>query len=439
MAPATTLASESAPLPPLPTGVSVNEIIVVPSEGRIAPSSEHSGPNRPIRLAGTLYVSTLADSDAWGVIIQHATGVPQSTYFPLVHYLFETVGPKKIRQIALHDVRNHGDSAVLNAGLLPVGEKLVKDGWNWPQDSLVDAIGFIRALGLDKTRLLGIGHSFGGALLSMVQLEANHVFQTLVLVEPILFGRYPPIGQPGTSPKPPNASSPATQAPAIPKGIMNAGARRSVFPSKEFAKSNYATRAFFKSWHPACLDLYIEHGLRQLDSGEWELKTTPEQEAATFKGGGDRIVPYWKRLPEIKCPVLVVSGRASHHVGMRFEGKGGKVMWVFDLSWTTPALGELNLDIKPTGSKTKPSRASPTENTRGSTQATWSSRTFQKASRRKSPGSSRGWTPRPRCDRGTRFVIVKCLDEEYELRVRFSMRATDGQLASTLKCPSPIR
>ncbi|KAI9016062.1 Alpha/beta hydrolase family-domain-containing protein [Hyaloraphidium curvatum] len=326
MAPAArTTPYESDPVLPLPPHVTVREIAVDVPAGTAGP-----GLSRAVRIAVTVIENARADASAADCIVQHATGVGRHTYLPLVHFLFELLGPR-LRTVVLHDARNHGDSAVLNTGILPAGKALEKGGWDWPTDSVADAGAVVDALGLPAAGrpFLGIGHSFGGALLAMLELERK-CFTHLVLVEPIIFARYPPTGGP-TPPTDgvPAQSSPASQAaaPAIPKGILNAGARRASFPSPAAARQAYQSRPFFRTWHPACFDLYIDHGLRETSpGGEWELKTVPEQEAATFKGGGTRLVPLWKRLPEIACKVLVLSGRASHHVGMRFEGRDDKVV-----------------------------------------------------------------------------------------------------------------
>lgn len=341
---------ETAPLPALPAGVVLRNMAVDVSTSKVVPFDlSATNSNRNIRIATSVFENANAGkgNSAWDIVIQHATGVPKETYYPLVSYLFNVLGSSNIRSIALHDVRNHGDSAMLNAGLLPAGEQLKEGGWNWTIDAKTDLMAVLAALGLDKSpRLLGIGHSFGGAVLAFAQVErpGKPYFHSLVLVEAIIFPRYPPTSgipaAPAATPAPttavtangvPVSLSPASQMPAappVPKGILNAAARRSTFPSPQAAKSAYATRPFFKSWHPACLDEYIEHGLRPLPSGEWELKTTPEQEAATFGGGRDRVIPLWHKLGEIECPVLVLAGRASHHRGMVFDIGGGQNVWV---------------------------------------------------------------------------------------------------------------
>lgn len=261
------------------------------------------------------------------------TTISQACYYPLVSHLFSKLG-YNLRSIILHDVRNHSDSALLNADLLPSTNP---PPFDWTTDCVEDWYGVIRAFGLDKKGkgVVGIGHSLGGAVLAMVQIKYP-VFSELVLIEPVLFQRAPYSPRPGSSTQPSQTQKQPDQQPsqaqkdknAIPASgrASMAAKRRSTFPSLDAALSAFQSRPFFKTWNRTCLDLYVSHGLTQESNNEWRLKTSPEQEAATFAGGLDQGFWWWDRLTEIEARTVVITGRNSHHLNMKFDGKDGVEM-----------------------------------------------------------------------------------------------------------------
>ena len=172
------------------------------------------------------------------------------------------------------DQRGHGDSGV--------GEPPYE--WDLVARDVLAVVG-------ESRDLVGIGHSSGGAAIARAEILGPGTFQSMVLIEPILFP--PPHGRHD-----------------IPLASV-AEQRRAVFADREAAHDRFASRAF-RNWDQVVLDLYVDHGFRSTDDG-WELKCSPAVEADYYREGNNHDT--WDRLGEIDVPVVLVAGERSdsHH------------------------------------------------------------------------------------------------------------------------------
>ncbi|RYC91743.1 hypothetical protein BFJ63_vAg5475 [Fusarium oxysporum f. sp. narcissi] len=89
--------------------------------------------------------------------------------------------------------------------------------------------------------IVGIGHSMGGTQLAQLALWHPRLLDSLVLIDPIIQIPNPSISLAGLSTK-----------------------RRDVWPSRGDATTRFKKSKFFQSWDPRVLDLWIEHGLRDI-------------------------------------------------------------------------------------------------------------------------------------------------------------------------------
>jgi pimeloyl-ACP methyl ester carboxylesterase len=201
------------------------------------------------------------------VVLAHATGFCKEVWWPVID-LLPGVGALAI------DQRGHGDSGVADPPF---------DWWDLGRDVLtaVDVAGW--------TRPTGVGHSSGAASLMMAELLAPGTFESLLLVEPIVF---PP---------------PYVRYEELPLAVA-ALRRRASYPSREAALNGFRGRGPFALWTERALEAYVDGGFRN-DGGEWALKCRPEVEAecywaATLHGA-------WDRLGEVVCPAIVVGGEDS--------------------------------------------------------------------------------------------------------------------------------
>lgn len=198
----------------------------------------------------------------------HATGFCKEVWLPVIEELHRAGATLPM---LAWDQRGHGDTEV---GSPPF------DWWDLARDALA-VIG--------PRRVVGVGHSSGAATLAMAAILDLSRFQTLVLVEPIIFP--PPFVRP--------ADHPLAQA---------ARRRRSSFPALEEARDHFASRPLFTGWDPRALEGFLLGGLGRVGQS-WELKCRPEIEAEIYLGAA--VHGAWDRLPELDLPVLVVVGSES--------------------------------------------------------------------------------------------------------------------------------
>jgi pimeloyl-ACP methyl ester carboxylesterase len=92
--------------------------------------------------------------------------------------------------------------------------------------------------------LIGMGHSFGGAIMAEVALIHPRLFSSLVLLDPVATSLVRTGQQFGFSP------------------MRQSAYRRDKWPSRAAAAASFRRNAFYRTWDPRVLDRWIEHGLR---------------------------------------------------------------------------------------------------------------------------------------------------------------------------------
>lgn len=212
------------------------------------------------------------------MLVAHATGFHGRAYTPLGVALSDR------HDVWAHDVRGHGITAV------PSGWTV---DWNGYGDDATAAARRLAADGGDG-RLVGFGHSLGGALLLMAADRHPGLFRMVVLYEPIVF---PPSDEPYDP-----GQSPLAQG---------ARRRRRVFDSYRHAIDNFASKPPMNAFDAEALEEYVYGGFRPVDAnvpdGPVELTCTPEHESATFAASHN--AGLWERLSHIETPTLVLGGR----------------------------------------------------------------------------------------------------------------------------------
>lgn len=118
--------------------------------------------------------------------------------------------------------------------------------------------------------LIGVGHSMGGAQLANLALLHPRLFESLILIDPVIQGRVSVLGN----------VSPA----------FASAKRRDIWPSRAEAAKGFKKSKFYQTWDPRVLERWIEHGLRDTPTklfpdakdGQVTLTTTKHQEVMTF-------------------------------------------------------------------------------------------------------------------------------------------------------------
>jgi pimeloyl-ACP methyl ester carboxylesterase len=148
-------------------------------------------------------------------------------------------------------------------------------------------------------RLVGFGHSMGGASLLMAARRHPDLFAMLVLFEPIVLAAFPELS-------------------GVPSPLQIAARRRRPwFPSFDAAIANFAGKPPMNTFHPDALEAYVRGGLAPVadddHDGPVKLLCTPDFEADTFATSIDHDT--WDHLGEIATPTVVLAGTADDSTG----------------------------------------------------------------------------------------------------------------------------
>jgi lipase len=141
-----------------------------------------------------------------------------------------------------------------------------------------------------------VGHSMGGAVLTIAAGDFGVACSRMVLIEPIFL----PEAFYGISIR-------VEDHPLASKSIK----RRNYWEDRGAVQHYLESKLFFSAWDGEMLGLYKQHAIVAGGSGGFELACHPLQEASLFMGSMARNP--WPLMPEIACPVLVVEGETSEN------------------------------------------------------------------------------------------------------------------------------
>jgi len=203
------------------------------------------------------------------LVFCHATGFCKEVWIPVIEELSERV--RGWTALAL-DQRFHGRSQGFPADF---------DWWRLGED--------VRDVAVDRRPIIGIGHSGGGAAITMAEVLGAGTFSAAILVEPIIF--------------PPSYGAARYQARA-----EAAARRRRHFASSDAAFANYHGRGPFSGWDDRALRSYVAGGFKP-DGDSVTLRCAPESEAQFFLRAAGHAL--WDRLGELDLPVSLIAGAGS--------------------------------------------------------------------------------------------------------------------------------
>lgn len=213
----------------------------------------------------------------------HANGVPAESY----QYLFELLQPHQVSYVSAY------------------GLGRFQPGRSW-QPLVQELIAAIEAAHSEP--VVGIGHSLGGVITCWAALQRPDLFQRIVLLDPPFLGmelrRWIILLSPLST------RLKLRIAPLAKK----AARRRAQFGSYEEARAYWGQRRFFKSWHPACFEAYVQHALVDDGQGGLTLRIPRELEAHLFATtppflrGGTHAMPahYLHAVPGGVTPVSAI-------------------------------------------------------------------------------------------------------------------------------------
>ncbi|KAI0386561.1 alpha/beta-hydrolase [Hypomontagnella monticulosa] len=216
----------------------------------------------------------------------HANGFPKELYEPLwadLHARSTAPGSGfRIRGIWIADVTNQGYSGEAN-------EAALGNDPSW-HDHARDLLHLTNVFRTEMPRpIIGVGHSFGAAILTKLSLLHPRLLTTLVLLDPTITTFSFQRNGPGKS---------AARASAF---------RRETWPSREAAVESFRRSPFYRTWDPRVLEAWIAHSLRPTptalfpstspDADKATLRTTKHQEVFTF------FRPLWPYVDRATCTV----------------------------------------------------------------------------------------------------------------------------------------
>lgn len=241
-------------------------------------------PDRPVphRASTTLGVD-LALQDLGGsgrpILAAHATGFNGLVWRPLAAALTGA-------HVMALDFRAHGGS--------PVPRDADLD-WERFADDVLATLDALAWSGSDdqQRRPVGIGHSMGGAALLLAELRRPGTFAGLWVFEPIIF---PPEirGRVGAADHP------------LPQGALR---RRRTFPSRDSARSTYASKPPMNTFDPDALAGYVEAGFVNEPDGSVRLACEPADESRIYTTAAT--CSAFEQLGDLQCPVAVARGRVE--------------------------------------------------------------------------------------------------------------------------------
>eukprot|EP00927_Polykrikos_kofoidii_P079134 TRINITY_DN75928_c0_g1_i1.p1 TRINITY_DN75928_c0_g1~~TRINITY_DN75928_c0_g1_i1.p1 ORF type:complete len:391 (-),score=22.18 TRINITY_DN75928_c0_g1_i1:52-1065(-) len=194
------------------------------------------------------------------VLLCHANGFCRQMFEPLLDDLAILNSLPRTEFVAF-DFQGHGDTELLDTKI------------EWVDFTVADILGVLSSLSAvtnagQRRRVMGVGHSFGGAGLLMTAARFPDLFERLILYEPVVF-----------------------VVPRVDNEIMAAAARRrrDRWNSREHAYSDLIRKPVFARFDPRAMRAYVNGGMRaassQLEGASQEvtLKCPREVEASIFQ------------------------------------------------------------------------------------------------------------------------------------------------------------
>jgi hypothetical protein len=99
--------------------------------------------------------------------------------------------------------------------------------------------------------------------------------------------------------------------------------RRPVWPDRETARANYASKPPLDSVAPEFLAAYVRWGFTDRPDGQIELACPPEAEAQMFEVSADEAGANraWQHLADLSCPATILAGTSSNLPMAWFEAE----------------------------------------------------------------------------------------------------------------------
>lgn len=160
-------------------------------------------------------------------------------------------------------------------------------------------------------KAIGIGHSMGGVMTLMLAAERPHLFERIILLDPVLF----------------SAEILLFQRLARKTGLWKRGAlvkavqgRRSVWPDAASLRQDLQRKSLYRNWDAAALEGFILGATKPTSEG-LELACNPAWEAAIF---GSYPRGLWQAVHRVRVPVDILVAADSYPFILKSARKAAK-------------------------------------------------------------------------------------------------------------------
>lgn len=211
----------------------------------------------------------------------------------LIHFLAGTAFACKIYwpffqkivpsyDLIFHDYKGHGDSDIGDGEF---------DGWQASTDRALD---LVELHGLDKESrsVIGMGHSYGGAMTLIMAAMSPKLFSALVLVDPFMVSE--------------SAEKQYRTMTELLVGKTRGKSHR--WKDEEEVKSYLSSRFMFQNWHPEAIEAFIAFNMNKHEDGSLTLKCPGTIEAGVYD---DKVTALWDSIRALEVPTIIISGEQT--------------------------------------------------------------------------------------------------------------------------------
>ncbi len=237
----------------------------------------------------------------------HGNGLNGLCYWPFLSQFIAEY------DLILTDIQGHGDS--------DAGEVFL--GWDCNAEMVAQVLHRQFNEALSKAPIIiGMGHSLGGVLTTLISAKNADLFHRLVLLDPVYFSRlmlnmmrlFQWLGLL-------EYLSPLAKA---------AKRRRTHWPDLIRAHQYFQGRGIFKLWHPKALDSYVAHGLFSQSEAGITLKCPSWIEAKIFSTFPSKL---WHSIHNIKIPTDLLMGKSGYPFASKSARKADQINQFIHVEW----------------------------------------------------------------------------------------------------------
>lgn len=249
----------------------------------------------PWQEDGLAGFTRVGQTDAPIVHLMHGNGFCSTTLWPLASHFPEDWN------LLFADVPGHGLSEQPK-GFMPNWLRIARKVGDGLEKRLEEFPG---------RKVIGVGHSMGGIMTLMLAAERPHLFERIILLDPIFFTPEIVWAQKFMR------KTGLWRRSALVKATT---ARRKEWPNADSMLEYLLTKGLYKNWHEDALAAFIEDGTKQTAAG-LELNCAPEWEASIF---GSYPRGLWQAVRRVKVPVNIFVANASYGFIQRSANKAAK-------------------------------------------------------------------------------------------------------------------